>query len=51
MPSDECVTDDGVVVRRTFEGRESVTGFGVRFLSFYDDGQARLLNFLREAGK
>lgn len=50
LPDGE-VQGDGVVVRRTFEGREPVNGFGARFLSFEGDGQARLLKFLREIGK
>ncbi|MEN8163900.1 MAG: PilZ domain-containing protein [Acidobacteriota bacterium] len=48
---DGDIQGDAVVVRHTFEGREPVSGFGARFLSFQDDGQTRLLNFLREAGK
>lgn len=51
MLPDGDVQGDGVVVRRTFEGREAVSGFGARFLSFEADGQARLLKFLREIGK
>lgn len=48
---DGDVQGDAVVVRRTYEGREPVNGFGVRFLSFEDDGQTRLLQYLREIGK
>ena len=48
---DGDVQGDAVVVRHTFEGREPVSGFGARFLSFQDDGQTRLLQFLRNAGK
>ncbi|RLE28010.1 MAG: hypothetical protein DRJ65_00990 [Acidobacteria bacterium] len=49
LPEGE-IEGDGAVVRQTFEGREAVNGFGARFLRFQDDGQARLLQFLREAG-
>ncbi len=45
------VEGDAIVVRHTFEGREPIDGFGVRFLGFQGDGQSRLLRFLREAGK
>ncbi|RLE20761.1 MAG: hypothetical protein DRJ65_17520 [Acidobacteria bacterium] len=48
LPEGE-VEGDAVVVRQTFEGREAVGGFGARFLAFQRDGQARLLQFLREA--
>lgn len=44
------IEGEAVVVRHTFEGRESVTGFGVRFLSFQGAGQTQLLQFLRKAG-
>ncbi len=45
------IEGDAIVVRRTFEGREPTDGFGARFLAFQDDGQSRLLKFLREASK
>jgi hypothetical protein len=48
---DGDVEGDAVVVRQTFEGREAVGGFGSRFLSFYGDGQTRLLHFLRETNR
>ncbi|MCD4749383.1 MAG: PilZ domain-containing protein [Thermoanaerobaculales bacterium] len=37
------------VVRHVVMGREAVDGFGARFLWFHDDGQSRLLKWLREA--
>lgn len=43
------VEGEAIVVRRTFEGRESVDGFGARFIGFQDDGQVRLLRFLRKS--
>ncbi len=49
LPEGE-VEGDVAVVRKTFEGREAVGGFGARFLGFKNDGQSRLLKFLREAG-
>ena len=45
------IEGDAIVVRHTFEGREMADGFGARFLRFQDNGQSRLLQFLREAGK
>lgn len=36
----------GVVVRHTFERRERVSGLGIRFASFEDDGQVRLQLYL-----
>ncbi len=41
------VEGEAAVVRHTSAGREAVDGFGVRFLSFRNDGQAALLRYLR----
>ncbi len=42
------IEGDGIVVRQTFEDREAVGGFGARFISIHNDGQAKLLQFLRD---
>jgi len=42
------IRGEGLVVRRTTAGRESVRGVGIRFISFERDGGVRLQRYLRE---
>lgn len=47
LPGDtKPLRGSGTVVRHTYERRERVSGLGIRFVSFEEDGQARLEAYL-----
>ncbi len=48
LPEGE-VSGDARVVRQVISKRETVDGFGARFLNFEDEGQIRILDWLRSA--
>lgn len=47
LPGDtHAIRGTGIVVRHTFEKRERISGLGIRFAGFEEDGQARLEGYL-----